>query len=63
ILLPQPLDEIRDPRKRFNAIDEAPAAAGVKIAAPDLEDAIPGAPLMAVGGEMTLERATEEVSS
>ena len=63
ILLPQPLDEIRDPRKRFNAIDEAPAAAGVKIAAPELEDAIPGAPLMAVGGEMTLERATEEVSS
>jgi translation initiation factor 5B len=63
ILLPQPLDEIRDPKKRFNSINEAPAAAGVKIAAPDLEDAIPGAPLMAVGGEMTLERATEEVSS
>jgi translation initiation factor 5B len=63
ILLPQPLDEIRDPRKRFNAIDEAPAASGVKIAAPDLEDAVPGAPLIAVGGEMTLERAVEEVSS
>jgi translation initiation factor 5B len=63
ILLPQPLDEIRDPRKRFNAIDEAPAASGVKIAAPQLEDAIPGAPLIAVGGEMTLERAIEEVSS
>ncbi|MCW3979781.1 MAG: translation initiation factor IF-2, partial [Candidatus Bathyarchaeota archaeon] len=63
ILLPQPLDEIRDPRKRFNAIDEAPAASGVKIAAPNLEDAIPGAPLIAVGGEMTLERAQEEVSS
>jgi translation initiation factor 5B len=63
ILLPQPLDEIRDPRKRFNAIEEAHAAAGVKIAAPDLEDAIPGAPLIAVGGEMTLERAVEEVAS
>jgi translation initiation factor 5B len=63
ILLPQPLDEIRDPRKRFNAIDEAPAASGIKIAAPNLEDAIPGAPLIAVGGEMTLERAREEVSS
>jgi translation initiation factor 5B len=63
ILLPQPLDEIRDPRKRFNAIDEAPAASGVKIAAPDLEDAVPGAPLISVGGEMTLERAMEEVSS
>ncbi len=50
ILLPQPLDEIRDPRKRFNSIDEVPAAAGVKIAAPDIDDAIPGAPLIAVGG-------------
>jgi translation initiation factor 5B len=63
ILLPQPLDEIRDPKKRFNAIDEAPAASGVKIAAPNLEDAVPGAPLISVRGEMTLERAVEEVSS
>ena len=63
ILLPQPLDEIRDPRKKFNAIDEALAASGVKIAAPDLEKAVPGAPLIAVGGEMTLERAVEEVAS
>ena len=63
ILLPQPLDEIRDPRKKFDAVDEAPAASGVKIAAPDLEDAVAGAPLIAVGGSMTLERAVEEVSS
>ena len=63
ILLPQPLDEIRDPRKKFNTIEEAPAAAGVKIAAPDLEEAIPGASLIAVGGETTLERALDEVSS
>ena len=63
ILLPQPLDEIRDPRKRFNAIDEAHAAAGVKIAAPNLEDAVAGAPLMAVGGDLNLEQVVEEVSS
>ncbi len=63
ILLPQPLDEIRDPRKRFNSIDEVPAAAGVKIAAPDIDDAIPGAPLIAVGEGMTEERAVEEVAS
>jgi translation initiation factor 5B len=63
ILLPQPLDEIRDPRRRFNAIDEASAASGVKIAAPNLENSVPGAPLIAVGGKMTLERALEEVSS
>ena len=63
ILLPQPLDEIRDPRKKFNKVQEAPAAAGVKIAAPDLEQAIPGAPIVAVGGKKTLEQAIEEVSS
>jgi translation initiation factor 5B len=63
ILLPQPLDEIRDPKKKFDTIDEAFAASGVKIAAPDLENAVPGAPLIAVGGEMTLEKAVEEVAS
>jgi len=63
ILLPQPLDEIRDPRNRFNAIDEASAAAGVKIAAPDLENAVAGAPLVAVGDDTTLENVLDEVSS
>jgi len=63
ILMPQPLDEIRDPRKRFNAITVVPAAAGIKIAAPEIEDAIPGAPLIAIGGEMTLERAMAEVGA
>jgi len=63
ILMPQPLDEIRDPRKRFNVINEAPAASGIKIAAPNIENAVPGAPLIAVGGETTLERAMEEVES
>ena len=63
ILMPQPLDEIRDPKKRFNAITVVPAAVGIKIAAPEIGDAIPGAPLIAVGGEMTLERAMAEVGA
>ncbi len=63
ILVPQPLDEIRDPRKKFNSIDEAHAAAGVKIAAADIDDAIPGSLLLAVGGDMTLEKAVDEVAS
>ncbi|TRO46903.1 translation initiation factor IF-2 [Candidatus Bathyarchaeota archaeon] len=63
ILVPQPLDEIRDPRKKFNSISEAHAASGIKIAAPDIDDAIPGSALIAVGGDMTLSRAFEEVSS
>ena len=63
ILMPQPLDEIRDPRKRFINISEAPAAAGVKIVAPNLENAVPGAPLIAVGDGTPLEKVLEEVAS
>jgi len=63
ILVPQPLEEIRDSKKKFNSIPEAHAAAGIKIAAPDIDDAIPGSPLIAVGGDMTLEKAMEYVAS
>jgi len=52
ILVPKPLDEIRDPRDRFSSVDCVFAAAGVKIVASDLEGALAGAPLYAVpGGE------------
>lgn len=45
ILVPKALDEIRDPRDRFSSVESVSAAAGVKIAAPDLEGALAGAPL------------------
>jgi translation initiation factor 5B len=48
ILVPKPLDEIRDPRDRFSSVYSVSAAAGVKIVAPDLEGALAGAPLYAV---------------
>jgi len=48
ILVPKPLDEIRDPRDRFSSVDSVSAAAGVKIVAPDLEGVLAGAPLYAV---------------
>ena len=62
ILVPQPLDEIRDPRKKFSSIMEAHAAAGIKIAAPNIDEAIPGAPLIATSHDMPLEQAINEVS-
>ena len=49
LLLPKPLDEIRDPRDKFTHADFVDAAAGVKIAAPGLDDAIAGSPLYAAG--------------
>jgi len=48
VLLPKPLDEIRDPRDRFSSVDAVSAAAGIKIAAPNLDNALAGAPLYVV---------------
>ncbi|MEM3550262.1 MAG: translation initiation factor IF-2 [Candidatus Bathyarchaeia archaeon] len=48
ILVPKPLDEIRDPRDKFSSVESVSAAAGVKIVSPDLEGALAGAPLYAV---------------
>jgi len=42
ILLPKPLDEMRDPRDKFKPVNEVQAAAGIKIASPDLEGVLPG---------------------
>ncbi|MCL9816719.1 translation initiation factor IF-2 [Natronocalculus amylovorans] len=47
LLQPRPNAEIRV-EKRFDRVEEVGAAAGVKIAAPDLDDAIAGAPVRVV---------------
>jgi translation initiation factor 5B len=65
ILVPKPLDEIRDPRDRFSSVNCVFAAAGVKIVASDLEGSLAGAPLYAVpSGEDPAEYVklvTEEI--
>jgi translation initiation factor 5B len=48
ILVPKPLDEIRDPREKFSSVNSASAAAGIKIVAPDIEGVLAGATLYAV---------------
>jgi len=48
ILVPKPLDEMRDPRDKFTSVDCVYASAGVKIVAPGLECALAGAPLLGV---------------
>ena len=47
LLQPRPLEEIRT-EKKFEKVAEVGAAAGVKIAAPDLDDAMAGAPVRVV---------------
>lgn len=56
LLMPKPLDEIRDPRFRFSPVQEVHAAAGVKIAAPNLEGAIAGSPVYVVPSESELDK-------
>jgi translation initiation factor 5B len=62
VLLPKPLDEIRDPRDKFSSVDEVAAASGVKIAAPELEGAIAGAPLYAVPSDDRVNEFVQMVS-
>ena len=54
ILLPKPLDEMRDPRDRFAAVDAVEAAAGLKLASPDLAGVLPGTTIYVArtGGEV-----------
>lgn len=62
VLLPKPLDEIRDPRDKFSSVDAVSAAAGVKVAAPNLDDALAGAPLYVVSSEERLDEFVKLVS-
>jgi translation initiation factor 5B len=45
LLLPKPLDEMRDPRDKFKQVNEVIAAAGLKITSPDLEGVLAGSPV------------------
>jgi translation initiation factor 5B len=51
ILLPKPLDEMRDPRDKFRHVTEVISAAGVKITSPDLAGVMAGSPLFVVNRE------------
>ncbi len=55
ILRPLPLEEMRDSKKKFQKFDEVVAAAGIKIAAPNLDDVISGSPLRVLNDEEDVE--------
>jgi translation initiation factor 5B len=60
ILRPKPLDEIRDPKDRFDSVTEVSAAIGVKLLCQNIEGVVSGAPLRATGDDMA--KALEEVA-
>ena len=59
ILKPRPLDEIRDPRDKFDSVDQISAAAGVKLLCQTLEGVVAGAPLRVISGDR--KKVMEEI--
>ena len=62
LLEPNPLRDLKE-EKEFRQVDRVSAAAGIKIAAPNLEKVIAGMPLRAVRDEKQIERAIKEIQS
>lgn len=62
ILKPKAMDEIRDPREKFNRVDTIYAASGMKILAQNLDNVVSGASLKVVEGDVseTIEEVKEE---
>src|SRR3990172_3397665 len=60
LLKPRSMKEIRV-EKQFESIDYASAAAGVKISAPDLDNAIAGSPVAFVSDENKVEEIKKEL--
>ena len=63
LLLPKPLDEMRDPRDKFKPIDEVQAAAGIKIASPDLDGVLPGSTVYATSDLIEAEKFKKSIES
>ncbi len=63
VLLPKPLDEMRDPRDKFKPVDKVDAAAGLKIASPDLEGVLPGSTLYVASNASDIEKYTKLIES
>jgi translation initiation factor 5B len=60
LLRPPALKELRV-EKKFESVREVHAAAGIKISAPNLENVIPGSPVMCVSNEKEVEEAKKAV--
>ncbi|HEY9398904.1 MAG TPA: translation initiation factor IF-2 [Nitrososphaeraceae archaeon] len=63
LLLPKPLDEMRDPRDKFRHVDMVIAAAGLKITSPDLDGVLAGSPLYVVNNPEDEKRLKSNIES
>ena len=51
MVMPKPLDEMRDPEDRYMHVNEVEAAAGVKVVADGLDEVVPGSSVYVVQGD------------
>ena len=63
LLLPKPLDEMRDPRDKFRNVREVSAAIGVKVVSPDMEGVLAGTPLYVIRSEEEIEKLKEMIEA
>ncbi len=61
LLMPKPLQEIRVAKRELEPVEAVYAAAGVRIAAPGLEEAVAGAPLYVAKDEEEAKTLAEQV--
>lgn len=61
LLLPKPLDEMRDPRDKFTPVSEIDAAAGLKIMSSEMEGVLPGSTMYVASEEGQVEEFTEMI--
>lgn len=61
LLMPSPLQDIRSREARFVQVDRVYAAAGVRVAAQNLDEVVAGSPLVVARSEEEAARIAEEV--
>ncbi|MFW9865771.1 MAG: translation initiation factor IF-2 [Candidatus Thorarchaeota archaeon] len=63
LLTPKPLDEIRDPRQKFDSVNSVSAAAGIKILSPNIDDVVAGSPFRGIGDPSEEDNVYNEIES
>ena len=63
LLTPKPLDEIRDPRQKFDSVNNVSAAAGIKILAPNIDDVVAGSPFRGILDPSEEKSVYEEIEA
>ena len=61
MLRPLPLVEMREAGRKFEVTKEVSAATGVKVVAPEIENAIAGAPIISIKDEKDIPKAEKEL--